>query len=247
MNGETLRKPLQRPTPSLVLLKTSCLPHLSGYVRYIRKFIIFLRHEIFANLIGRITALFNALAIHVYSICTSYAVDHDLAEMRAKVCMMGLASMQKSWPVGGWVLKLFDRIMEKLKTPIQDKQSRKSEQVSFRRNNSKGKEEYAPISWLSSAPEPAWKENNPAEQCEQLDAANSQHVNSLDGSGQANSNPRVDFGVTSQSISDMEFNFSPNMFTIDDAAGRVISGQEMLLQWLDLPSSQDVGPEMWPA
>jgi hypothetical protein len=65
-----------------------------------------------------IPALFNSLAMHVYSICMSGSLGRELAENRARTCMLGLRSLQESWPVSGWILKLFSEIMEKLKTKV---------------------------------------------------------------------------------------------------------------------------------
>ncbi|KAJ5379915.1 transcriptional regulator family: Fungal Specific TF [Penicillium cataractarum] len=56
--------------------------------------------------IHTIPALFNSLAIHVFMICTSRAIGRELAENRARTCMLGLTSLQESWPVSGWILRL---------------------------------------------------------------------------------------------------------------------------------------------
>ncbi|KAI3113376.1 transcriptional regulator family: Fungal Specific TF [Penicillium roqueforti] len=66
--------------------------------------------------IHTIPALFNSLAIHVFTICTSRAIGRELAENRARTCMLGLTSLQESWPVSGWILRLFVYIMERLKS-----------------------------------------------------------------------------------------------------------------------------------
>ncbi|CAG8043307.1 unnamed protein product [Penicillium salamii] len=66
--------------------------------------------------IHTIPALFNSLAMHVFTICTSHAIERQLAENRARTCMLGLMSLQESWPVSGWILRLFVYIMERLKT-----------------------------------------------------------------------------------------------------------------------------------
>ncbi|BCS28599.1 Zn(II)2Cys6 transcription factor [Aspergillus puulaauensis] len=65
--------------------------------------------------IHTIPALFNSLAIHVFTILTSRSIGRQLAENRARTCMLGLTSLQESWPVSGWILRLFDYIMERLK------------------------------------------------------------------------------------------------------------------------------------
>ncbi|KAH8820229.1 fungal-specific transcription factor domain-containing protein [Xylogone sp. PMI_703] len=80
--------------------------------------------DILSVFIGRlcqihtIPALFNSLAMHVYSMCTSGVIGRELAENRARTCMLGLSSLQESWPVSGWILKLFVDIMERLKSKL---------------------------------------------------------------------------------------------------------------------------------
>ncbi|KAH8700747.1 fungal-specific transcription factor domain-containing protein [Talaromyces proteolyticus] len=68
--------------------------------------------------IHTIPALFNALAMHVFSICMSGAIGRELAENRARTCMLGLRCLQESWPVSGWILKLWVDIMERLKAKL---------------------------------------------------------------------------------------------------------------------------------
>jgi hypothetical protein len=65
--------------------------------------------------IHSIPAIFNAMAMHVFAICTSNPLGRELAENRARICMHGLAKMQESWPVGGWVYRLWIPIMERLR------------------------------------------------------------------------------------------------------------------------------------
>ncbi|KAI9871346.1 MAG: hypothetical protein M1830_003011 [Pleopsidium flavum] len=61
-----------------------------------------------------VPSLFAALSIHIISIQRSDHVLRKLTEHRARLCMLGLSELQRSWPVGGWILQLFVRIMEKL-------------------------------------------------------------------------------------------------------------------------------------
>lgn len=65
--------------------------------------------------IHTIPALFNSLSMHVFSLCTSGSVGRELAENRARTCMLGLNCLQESWPVSGWILKLFVDIIERLR------------------------------------------------------------------------------------------------------------------------------------
>ena len=68
----------------------------------------------------RVPALFNALAMHVYAMCTSPPIGREVSENRAHMCMLGLASLQDSWPLSAWVFHLFKSIMDKLKNRVQE-------------------------------------------------------------------------------------------------------------------------------
>ncbi|KAL7931898.1 fungal-specific transcription factor domain-containing protein [Trichoderma chlorosporum] len=68
--------------------------------------------------IHTIPALFNSLSMHVFSLCTSGIIGRELAENRARTCMLGLTCLQESWPVSGWILKLFVDIIERLRRKL---------------------------------------------------------------------------------------------------------------------------------
>ncbi|KAH8724455.1 fungal-specific transcription factor domain-containing protein [Phaeosphaeriaceae sp. PMI808] len=60
-----------------------------------------------------ITNLFNTLCIHVAHLRRSAGVNRTLAEHRAKLCLMGLQELQKTWEVTNWVLQLFFRYLDR--------------------------------------------------------------------------------------------------------------------------------------
>jgi hypothetical protein len=60
-----------------------------------------------------ITNLFNTLCIHVAHLRRSMGVSRTLAEHRAKLCLMGLQELQKTWEVTNWVLQLFFRYLDR--------------------------------------------------------------------------------------------------------------------------------------
>ncbi|KAH7127993.1 fungal-specific transcription factor domain-containing protein [Dactylonectria estremocensis] len=68
--------------------------------------------------IHTIPALFNSLSMHVFALCTSGSIGRELSENRARICMLGLACLQDSWPVSGWILKLFVDIMKRLRKKL---------------------------------------------------------------------------------------------------------------------------------
>ncbi|KLP03310.1 related to cutinase transcription factor 1 beta [Fusarium fujikuroi] len=90
--------------------------------------------DILADSAGRlcqihtIPALFNALAMHLLSLCESrelenFQVRKGLAEARSDICMLGLEVLQESWPVGRWVYRLFAMIRNRMREYAQPEPS----------------------------------------------------------------------------------------------------------------------------
>jgi hypothetical protein len=193
--------------------------------------------------IDRITALFNALAVHVYMICTSYTIDQGLAEIRARVCMMGLASMQESWPVGGWVLKLFDSIMERLKQPLQERQA-KSRKTTVKQKTNKQNEVDD-----NSAVEPVSFSNNQeagTDVSSPLETTSQQLLNHKGMGTKAGNNAQSAFGTVTKPIPEIDFTLIPNMFAFDDPMGQTSSDRASFFHWLDFSNLYDVEQDPWP-
>jgi hypothetical protein len=60
-----------------------------------------------------ITNLFNTLCIHVAHLRRSTGINRTLAEHRAKLCLLGLQELQKTWEVTNWVLQLFFQYLDR--------------------------------------------------------------------------------------------------------------------------------------
>lgn len=60
----------------------------------------------------RITHIFSALCIHTVHLCRTTGTAKNLAEHRAKLCLLGLQELQKSWDLKNWVLDLFFRCID---------------------------------------------------------------------------------------------------------------------------------------
>ncbi|KAH7113238.1 fungal-specific transcription factor domain-containing protein [Dendryphion nanum] len=60
-----------------------------------------------------ITNLFNTLCIHVVHLRCSSGINRTITEHRAKVCLMGLKELQKTWEVTNWVLQLFFQYLDR--------------------------------------------------------------------------------------------------------------------------------------
>ncbi|OKL63763.1 hypothetical protein UA08_00036 [Talaromyces atroroseus] len=54
-----------------------------------------------------ITNIFAALCIHTVQFSRSEGTERKLAEHRAKLCLLGLKELQKSWDLNYWVLEIF--------------------------------------------------------------------------------------------------------------------------------------------
>ncbi|KAJ4299647.1 hypothetical protein N0V90_004893 [Kalmusia sp. IMI 367209] len=60
-----------------------------------------------------ITNLFNTLCIHVAHLRKSSGVTQTIAEHRAKLCLLGLQELQRTWEVTNWVLQLFFQYLDR--------------------------------------------------------------------------------------------------------------------------------------
>lgn len=61
---------------------------------------------------SRITHTFSALCIHTIHFGRVTGTARKLAEHRAKLCLLGLKELQKSWDLENWVLDLFFRCLD---------------------------------------------------------------------------------------------------------------------------------------
>jgi hypothetical protein len=60
-----------------------------------------------------ITNLFNTLCVHVVHLKRSSGVNRTIAEHRAKLCLLGLQELQRTWDVTNWVLQLFFQYLDR--------------------------------------------------------------------------------------------------------------------------------------
>ncbi|KAJ5988015.1 hypothetical protein N7481_003225 [Penicillium waksmanii] len=61
-----------------------------------------------------VPAIFAALSIHSVAIRRKDPIRRQLAENRARQCMLAMSELARSWPVAGWILRLFINLMKKL-------------------------------------------------------------------------------------------------------------------------------------
>ncbi|KUL87123.1 hypothetical protein ZTR_05563 [Talaromyces verruculosus] len=59
------------------------------------------------GMVHLITNIFAALCIHTVQFSRSEGTERKLAEHRAKMCLLGLKELQKSWDLNYWVLEIF--------------------------------------------------------------------------------------------------------------------------------------------
>jgi hypothetical protein len=60
-----------------------------------------------------VTNIFNTLCIHTINLRYADGAMRSIAEHRAKVCLLGLQEIQKSWEVKNWVLQLFFQYLDR--------------------------------------------------------------------------------------------------------------------------------------
>ncbi|KZL74672.1 cutinase transcription factor 1 alpha [Colletotrichum tofieldiae] len=60
-----------------------------------------------------ITNLFNTLCIHTVNLRASKGAGRSIIEHRAKICLLGLQELQKTWEVRMWVLQLFFQYLDR--------------------------------------------------------------------------------------------------------------------------------------
>lgn len=191
--------------------------------------------------LDRIAALFNALAVHVYLICTSDTVIKGLAKTRAHVCMMGLASLQQSWPVGSWVLKLFNSIMARLKMAAQDPNTTKQARQ-FRPEKSLAAGADADLPRSQNITSNFDSCGQGLRQTENHTTPSAEHGLNFTNSNQSQA------GIFASNLSQdpflqfmeapMAFNYEdmPNMFALDDSAGQLGLDQDNFFHGLDFAS-----------
>ncbi len=63
---------------------------------------------------SRVPALFAALSIHTIVIQRRESVQRQLAENRARQCILAFGELARGWPVAGWVMGLFINLMKRL-------------------------------------------------------------------------------------------------------------------------------------
>lgn len=59
-------------------------------------------------------AIFAALSIHALVVRGNDSIQKQLAENRARQCILGMSELAKGWPVAGWILRLFINLMKGL-------------------------------------------------------------------------------------------------------------------------------------
>lgn len=186
-------------------------------------------------------ALFNALAMHVYVICTSQALPRQLAEARANMCMMGLAALQESWPVGGWVLKLLESIMKRL----QSTSRHQSRSLSHNRLEGPGSNHIS-SSEESIAEPSSMARDMPTTPASLVSGPTSDALEqhewplrncSLLGQLETVQEINADLNMFDSNWEDgLNFDFVPNIFAFDEAGGGLIADQDTFFQWLEVPN-----------
>lgn len=62
-----------------------------------------------------VPSLFAAMGMHAISIRSNDTISQELAFLKLRMCMLALREVRTSWPVGGWVLLLFTKVIRNLR------------------------------------------------------------------------------------------------------------------------------------
>lgn len=67
-----------------------------------------------------ILALFAAMGMQAVQTRSTEVVFQQPASVKLRLCMIALSELQNSWPVSGWILQLFTKIVRRLRGVSQD-------------------------------------------------------------------------------------------------------------------------------
>lgn len=62
-----------------------------------------------------ISSLFAALTIHVRCLLHRESSQTEILDYRVRLCMLALEKLQDHWPVAAWTLRLFEKILARLR------------------------------------------------------------------------------------------------------------------------------------
>lgn len=97
-----------------------------------------------------IPALFNALAMHLFVMCTSTSTERELAENRARTSMLSFDALQQCWPAASWVYLMFKTVLDKLETKFKAESSTRAQ----RRDRQAAVEPVESVSSVVEVPNP---------------------------------------------------------------------------------------------
>ena len=62
-----------------------------------------------------VPALFAAMGMHAVNICSGNSVLEQLGYVKVRLCMIALRELSSTWPVSGWILLLFSKIVRRIR------------------------------------------------------------------------------------------------------------------------------------
>lgn len=181
----------------------------------------------------RIPSLFNSLSMHVYTLCTSGPVGRELAENRARICMLGLACLQESWPVSGWILKLFVDIIDRLRRKLMSQPQSSDTSLVGSSNSSGGRAQPrqlpAPASQNALSPPPEYNED---------EFSGGPAAQSTQAGGTVDARDPFGFSLPNDSAwgNNAGAELFPNLFVLDELFPDSNAGQVNFFDLLEVPS-----------
>jgi hypothetical protein len=62
-----------------------------------------------------VPSLFAAMGMQAVDICSGEAVQEQLAVVKVRLAMIALRELQSTWPVSGWIFRLFSKIVRRIR------------------------------------------------------------------------------------------------------------------------------------
>lgn len=62
-----------------------------------------------------VPALFAAMGMQAVDICSGQSILEQLAVVKVRLAMIALRELQSTWPVSGWIFRLFSKIVRRIR------------------------------------------------------------------------------------------------------------------------------------
>ncbi|KAK4936071.1 hypothetical protein LTR10_022973 [Elasticomyces elasticus] len=100
--------------PSMKTAHTLAMDAANSMVRIVEGLLS--RSHILHCPIHIVPALFAAMGMQAVDICSGQSILEQLAVVKVRIAMIALRELQSTWPVSGWIFRLFSKIVRRIRT-----------------------------------------------------------------------------------------------------------------------------------